>query len=253
MILLLVALLGGCASFIDPQEFPDNWNAARLYQEGREALKHEDYATTIQYLEKLETRFPFGAQTQQGMLMAAFAYYKNNDPESAIATADRFIKLYPTHPDADYAYYIRGLAHFHSRDSFMDHLFDVDPAKRDPESVRRSFQYFAELIKRYPRSVYARDARQRMIFLSNSLARYEVHVAQYYMKRGAYLAAASRARYTLEHYPQTPAILDALLVMARAYHELGMTDLARDSLAVLRMNYPKHPQVRALRKLILAS
>lgn len=252
-VLTLASLLGACASMVDQNEFPDNWSAARLYQESRDALAHEDYPTAIQYLEKLETRFPFGAQTQQGMLMAAYAYYKNNDPESAIATAERFIKLYPTHPDADYAFYLRGLAHFHSRDSFMDDLFDVDPARRDPESVRRSFQYFAELLKRYPGSTYAKDARQRMVFLRNSLARHEVHVAQYYLERGAYVAAANRARHILERYQQTPAVAEALAVMIRAYHRLGLADLARDSLAVLQANHPKHPEIRKLEKLILAS
>lgn len=249
--LAIAALMIGltaCAS-MDESEFPENWSAERLYKEGKQALDHEDFRSAIDLLEKLETRFPFGELTQQAMLMTAFAYYKNSDPQSSVATADRFIKLYPTHPDVDYAYYLRGLADFHTRDAFMDNLFSVDPSKRDPGSVMRSYQYFAELIKRFPNSKYAKDARQRMVFLSNSLARHELHVADYYMRRGAYAAAAQRAKYVLETYPSTPEIADALAMLIRAYHELGIDDLAQDSLRVLEKNYPQHRDIKALRKL----
>ncbi|MEW5756820.1 MAG: outer membrane protein assembly factor BamD [Pseudomonadota bacterium] len=247
-IAVFVLGLAACTSMKE-SEMPENWSAERLYKEGKEALDHEDYRSAIDLLEKLETRFPFGELTQQGMLMTAFAYYKNSDPQSAVATADRFIKLYPTHPDADYAYYLRGLADFHTRDAFMDNLFSVDPSTRDPGSVLRSYQYFAELIKRFPNSKYAKDARQRMVFLSNSLAHHELHVAEYYMRRGAYAAAASRAKYVLETYPSTPAIADALAMLIRAYHKLGIDDLAQDSLRVLEKNYPKYRDIKELRKL----
>lgn len=241
---LLLISLAGCATLED--EIPDNWSAKRLYDEGRKALQHEDYRTTIEYLEKLETRFPFGAQTQQGQLMTAYAYYKNSDPESAIATADRFIKLNPTHPDVDYAYYIRGLAHFYSRDNFLDNLFQLDTSVRNPDSVRRSFQYFSELVQRFPNSQYAKDAVQRMVYLRETLARYELHVADYYMRREAWLAAANRAKGVLERYPRTPAVSDALALLSEAYYRMGIHDLAADSLLVLEKNQPKHKAIARL-------
>ncbi len=245
---ILIIGLSGCASI--ESDLPEKWAVERLYNEGVDALQHEDYNFAIEYFEMMESRFPFEPLTQQAMMMNAFAYYKASDPESAIATADRFIKLYPTHPEVDYAYYVRGLAHFHSRDSFMDDLFDVDPAKRDPESVQRSFNYFAELVNRFPDSQYVDDARQRMQFLRNSLARYEVHVARYYLKRGAYIAAVNRSKEVLEKFNGTPATADALTAMIEAYLNLKHYDLAEDALSVLKHNYPKHPEITKFRQLL---
>lgn len=245
LITLLILTLSACASM--EQEMPDKWSATRLYDEGRKALQNEDYRTAIEYLEKLETRFPFGEQTQQGQLMTAFAYFKNNDPESAIATADRFIKLSPTHANVDYAYYIRGLAHFYSRDNFLDTLFRLDTSVRNPESVRRSFQYFSELVQRYPNSEYAKDALQRMTYLRETLAHYELHVADYYLRREAWQAAANRAKVLIERYPRTPYVPDALAVMAEAYQRMGIHDLAADTLLMLNTNSPNHPALARLK------
>lgn len=244
--LLLVVSLAGCAG---KEAIPDNWSATRLFDEGQKALEHEDYRTAIEHLEKLESRFPFGEQTQQGQLMTAYAYYKSNDPESAIATADRFIKLNPTHPNVDYAYYIRGLAHFYSRDNFLDNIFRLDTSTRNPESVRRSFQYFNELVQRYPSSQYAKDANQRMVYLRETLAHYELHVADYYLRRQAWLAAANRAKVIVERYQRTPYVADALAIMAEAYFQMGIKDLATDTLLLLEKNDPKHKAISHLRKL----
>lgn len=245
LLLAMPLVLSGCASL--SSELPETWDVQRLYDEGVDSLKHDDHTFAIEYFEMMESRFPFEQLTQQAMLMNAFSYYKVNDPESAIATADRFIKLYPTHPEVDYAYYLRGLAHFHSRDSFMDDLFNIDPAQRDPESVQRSFHYFAELVNRYPNSQYVADAKQRMQFLRNSLARYEVHVARYYIERGAYISAVNRSKEVLERFNGTPAMGDALATMAQAYIHLKHFDLARDTFEVLQLNYPDHPDIRELK------
>lgn len=244
--LLFSLLLTGCATVKD--QSPEFWDAKRLYQEGVDSLKHEDYGFAIDYFERMESRFPFEPLTQQAMLMNAFAYYKSSDPESAIASADRFIKLYPTHPEVDYAYYLRGLAHFHSRDSFMDDIFDIDAAKRDPESVQRSFNYFAELVNRFPESQYVEDAKQRMQFLRNSLARHELHVAQHYIERGAYIAAVKRCQEILERFSGTPATGDALATLIEAYLHLEHFDLAGDTMKVLQLNYPEHPAIDKLSK-----
>ena len=240
-IFLLPILSAGCASLQNELEKEKRWEAHQFYQEGRKALLAQDYLTAIEYFEKLETRFPFGQYAQQAQLAAAFAYYKNSNPDSAIATADRFIKLYPTHSDVDYAYYTRGLAHFYSRDNFLDGVFNIDPARRDAESVQRSYQYFAELVRRFPGSKYVEDARQRMIFLRENMARNELYVAGYAMKRGAYLSAARRAGYVVEHYSQTPAIPEALAIMVKSYLKLDIHDLAQDALQILEHNYPQYP------------
>ncbi len=246
LILMITAPLhlSGCATL--EADMPSGWSSERLYEEGVDSLRHEDYTFAIEHFEMMESRFPFEALTQQAMLMSAFAYYKVNDPESAIAAANRFIKLYPTHADVDYAYYLRGLAHFHSRDSFMDDLFKVDPAKRDPESVQRSFYYFSELITRFPGSRYVADARQRMLFLRNSLARNEVYIARHYIERGAYIAAVNHSKEVLERFDGTPSTGDALAAMTEAYLLLKQIDLAQDALKVLQYNYPDHPAIAEL-------
>lgn len=248
----LAILAAGCTSLQDQLEKEKSWEAKQFYDEGKRALLGQDYLTAIEYFEKLETRFPFGHYAQQAQLAAAFTYYKNNNPDTAISTAERFIKLYPTHPDVDYAFYIRGLAHYYSRDKFLDDVFNIDPARRDADSVRRSYQYFAELIQRYPDSRYAGDARQRMIYLREDLARNEIYVARYYMQRGAYLSAARRAITVIEQYPRTAAIPQALAIMVRAYSQLGVTDLAQDALRVLTHNFPEHREINALQRLVSA-
>jgi len=237
-------LFSGCATI--ESESPERWDVKRLYSEGVDSLKHEDYTFATEYFEMMESRFPFEPLTQQAMLMNAYAYYKSSDPESAIASLDRFIKLYPTHQEVDYAYYLRGLAHFHSRDSFMDDMFDIDAAKRDPESVERSFNYFAELLNRFPNSQYSADAKQRMQFLRNSLARHEIHVARHHMERGAFIAAVNRSTVIVERYNGTPASGDALAILAEAYLQLKHYDLAKDTIDILRLNYPTHPDIDQL-------
>ncbi len=237
-------LISGCASL--ESDIPAKWDVQRLYLEGIDSLQNDDHTFAIEYFEIMESRFPFEILTQQAMLMNAFAYYKVNDPESAIATADRFIKLHPTHREVDYAYYLRGLAHFHSRDSFMDDLFNIDPAQRDPESVQRSFNYFAELVNRFPDSKYTADAKQRMQFLRNSLARHEVYVARHYIERGAYISAVNRSKSVLERFNGTSAMNDALATMAEAYINLKHYDLAQATLKVLLLNDPQHPDIKKI-------
>lgn len=231
----LTLLLGGCASTDRGQ-----WSAERYYQEAKEALDAGRYQTAIQYYEELEANFPYGAHAEQGQLDLAYAYFRQSEPESAIATADRFIQMHPRHPHVDYAYYVRGLAGYRKNRNFLNDLFGQDPARRDPSTLREAFDYFAELVRLHPDSEYAGDAAQRMVHLRNALAEYELSVARFYLERNSNLAAANRAAHVLEEYDQTPAIPEALALMAEAYRRLGQADLAEDARAVLRTNFAGH-------------
>jgi len=232
-----VFALSSCAT-TDEETFEDSdKTAAALYEEAKSALAQEDYETAIQKLESLEARFPFGKYAQQAQLDMAYAYYKFEEPESSISSASRFIKLYPRHPHADYAYYLKGLVKFTQGQSIFDGLTSQDPSQRDPEAASKSFQFFSELIQRYPDSKYAKDAAERMVYLRNNLAKHELNAARHYMNRKAYLAAANRAKYIVENFQSTPAISDALLVMVSAYKALRLDDLANDTQRVYDLNF----------------
>jgi len=244
--LFLAAFLTGCASTTDVDD-TYGLPVSELYQEAKRLLTSSDYASAIQYYEKLESRFPYGTYAERARIEMAYAYYKDSQPETAIVAADRFIKLHPNHPNVDYAYYLRGLASFDNSVSFMDKLFDQEPSERDPQSVRKAFKYFSELIKRFPKSRYIPDSIKRMKELRENLARYEIHVAKYYQRRGAYLAVVNRAKYIIENYQGSNSMPDALALMTDSYRKLGMPDLANDAYRVLELNYPEHKQTKALK------
>ncbi len=240
MIVFAVTLmtLAGCSSTGENEEGFKSWPAEKLYKEAKREMKAGDYELAIEYLETLEARYPFGQLAEQAQLETAYAYYKFQEYDSAIAAADRFIKLHPRHPKVDYAYYLRGLAAYHKNDTPYDAISPQDPSERDPGSTRDSFNYFAELVKKFPKSKYVPDAVERMKYQRNLLAKHEIHIAHYYMKRGAYVAAANRAKYVVENYPQTPAVAEALKLLTEAYTNLEMHDLAADAKRVLQTNYP---------------
>lgn len=237
--LLLVLITSGCAWFQSGEDETKDWNASRLYSAASAAMDEGDYKEAIDYLEKLESRYPFGRYAQQALLDMAYAYYKLEEPDSAIASAERFIKLYPQNPYVDYAYYLKGIVNYNRSAGFLERYVPADPSQRDPGSAMDAFKDFDELIRRYPESRYAEDARLRMLFLRNNLAKYEIHVANYYMKRGAFLAAANRANYVIQRYQRTTAVADALRILIAAYTELGLTELAADSRRVLDLNLAK--------------
>jgi len=238
VLILSLFTLGGCASTKEDEDDHKTWSAERLYKAAKQQMKYNDYELAIEYFETLESRYPFGKLAEQAQLETAYAYFKFQEQDSAIAAADRFIKLHPSHANVDYAYYLRGLAAFHKKDSPLDSIAPQDPSERDPSSARDSFNYFAELVKKFPKSKYAPDAVERMKFQRNTLAKHELNVASYYLKRGAFVAAANRAKYIVENYPQTPAIPPALALLTEAYTKLNMRDLANDAQQVLEMNYP---------------
>ena len=231
--LLALALLGagGCSSL----KFWDKDNGdqviegspEQLYREAIRDIKSNNYPGAIQRYEMLEARYPFSEQAKQGQLDLIYAYYKNRSADATIDQSDQFIREKPTHPRVDYAYYVRGLVYFDSGANWLERKFKADIAKRPPHEARKSFQAFQVLVQQYPKSPYAADARQRMIYLRNRLADYEIEVARYYLKRGAYVGAANRAKGVIEGYDGAPAVDDALKILAASYRKLEVDDLAQ--------------------------
>ncbi|MES9911203.1 MAG: outer membrane protein assembly factor BamD, partial [Candidatus Sedimenticola sp. 4PFRAG1] len=212
------------------------WGAQRFYSEASFAMSDGDYEKAIEYYEGLEARYPFGRYAMQAQLDVAYAYYKNSEYESAIAAADRFIKLHPRNQFVDYAYYLKGIVNFNRNIGFFSRFVPTDTSQRDPGTTLDSFNDFAELVRRFPDSEYSEDARKRLVYLRNNLAMHDVHVARYYMKRGAYLAAANRCVNVLEKYQRTPAVKEALITMIEAYDILGLEQLSSDAKRVLALN-----------------
>ena len=221
-------------------------SADKLYAEAKDALDGGQYDLAIKRYETLEARFPYGRYSQQGQLEIAYAYYKQGEQASAVAAAERFVKLHPNHPNVDYAYYLKGLAYFNEDLGLLGRIAKQDQTERDPKSARDSFDAFKDLAQRYPESKYAPDALARMKYLVNALASHEVHVARWYVRRGAYVAAANRAQYALKNYPQSPAQEEALLIMIQSYDRLGMPELRDDTERILRKNFPNSEQAKAV-------
>ena len=233
-------------SFVDKHDPTAGYSAEKLYGEAKEALDGGQYDLAIKRYETLESRFPYGRYSQQGQLEIAYAYYKQSEQASAVAATERFMKLHPNHPNVDYAYYLKGLVYFNEDLGLLGKISRQDRTERDPKAARESFDAFKELVQRFPESKYTPDALARMKYLVNALASHEVHVARYYMKRGAYVAASNRAQYALRSYPQAPAQEEALLIMIQAYDVLGMPELRNDAERVLRKNFPDSAQLKSV-------
>ncbi len=234
--LFLLLTLTACST---PQGADDSAKktAEEMYNEAKTTLNEESYESAIKQFESLQSRYPYGRYAQQAQLEIAYAYYKQNEAESAISAADRFIKQYPNNPHVDYAYYLKGLANFHGEIGLLGLL--GDPTERDPRAALDSFAAFKDLVARFPGSKYAPDARFRMQYLINALSKYEIHVASYYQRRGAHIAAVNRAREVLTRYPNSPATRDALLILVNSYDAMGMKELRDDTQRVLDMNFPR--------------
>ncbi len=241
VLMLFAAMLTACGLLPEQGDETSRWSASKLYSEAKAQLADGNYQRAIQLYERLEARYPYGPYAQQAQLEVAYAYYKDNEPASAIAAADRFIRLHPNHPHVDYAYYLKGLANFVEERGLLAGLGRQDMSERDPKAARESFEAFRELVTRFPDSKYTPDALARMRYLVNALASHEVHVARYYFKRGAYVAAANRGKYVVENYPQAPALEEALYLMAQSYDRLGLSDLRDDAMRVLKLNFPTSP------------
>ena len=238
LFLLLALLLSACSDDPSRSDPFASWSAKDFYEESRRALDAGEFKTAIEHLENLEARFPFSPYARQAQLDVAYAYYKFEEPDSVVTAADRFLRLNPRDEHVDYAWYLKGLANFQRGAGFLDSWFPRDPSQHDSKSLKDAFNDFSTLVRRYPDSRYAADAYKRMVYLRNELAEHEVVVAEYYMKRGAWLAAAQRGQTVLEQYAQAPARVRALQLMDEAYTRLGMTDLATDARSILANNLP---------------
>ena len=236
--IFFATLFTGCGLLPETKDETLGWSANKLYTEAKITMDERAYDKAIGYYEKLESRYPYGRFAQQAQIDMAYAYWKSNEPASAMAAADRFIKLHPNHPNVDYVYYLRGLINFNEDLGLMGHLSQQDMTERDPKGARESFDAFRELVTRFPDSKYTPDAILRMKYLVNALASLEVHVARYYMKRKAYVAAVNRAQFALKNYAEAPATEEALFIMVKAYDLMGMNDLRDDAERVMRKNFP---------------
>mgnify|MGYP002820166276 CR=1 FL=1 len=246
-LLILVFVFSGCGYFqneTSEQKAESKWPEDRLYRAAKDRLDGGECSGAIEYYEKLSARYPFGIYTQQSQLELAYCYYRTEDPEQALSTIDRFMKMHPSHPHAAYAYYLRGLINFGRGYGLTERFLPKDPSQRDPGASLQSFNDFSDLISSFPESIYVEDATLRMRYLRNILAQHEVNVANWYMRRGAFVAAANRARYVVENYQQAPAMPDALFLMAKSYRVLELEELAEDALRILELNYPGHPGIQ---------
>jgi outer membrane protein assembly factor BamD len=232
-------LVAGCGLFSgETVDETKGWSVQKLYAEARVELGNRNWENAIKHYERIESRYPFGRFAQQAQIEVAYAQWKNEDPASALATIDRFVKQNPNHPSVDYMYFLKGLINFNDDLGIMGFFSGQDMSERDSKAAAEAFAAFKDLATRYPDSKYTPDAIQRMNYLVNALASSEIHVARYYMKRKAYVAAANRAQYALKTYPTAPANEEGLALMVQAYDALGMTTLRNDAERVLIRNFP---------------
>ena len=251
-LILTLTVLSGCASLQEmlgsggssEQEDYTGWNAEKFRSEAKSTMEASNYDKAIKLYEALETRYPFDNAAPQTQLDSAYAYYKNNDAEAAIAAADRFIKTYPRDNHIDYAYYLKGLVNYNRGITFVDRFLPTDTSQRDQVYANDALENFAELMRRYPKSHYVADAQQRTIAIKNNLAMHEINIARYYIKRNAYIAAVNRAKTVMEKYPRSIAVPFALEILQNAYTQLNMMDLAADAKRVYDLNYPNGAPVQ---------
>lgn len=232
---IFVLVLVGCSQARDETR---DWGPDRLYYAARDELDRKNYQKAIGYYQKLESRYPYGRFAQQAQLDTAYAYWQDGDPALALAACDRFIREHPNHPNVDYAYYLKGRVNFNEDLGLLGFISRKDLTERDPLAAREAFDAFKELVTRYPDSRYAADAEARMKYLVNALAAHEAHVAEYYYRRAAYVAAVNRAQLILTTYPQAPAVERALVVMVSSYDRMGLTQLRDDTRRTLNANFP---------------
>ncbi|HET9651221.1 MAG TPA: outer membrane protein assembly factor BamD [Usitatibacter sp.] len=237
--LLLSLALAGCGLFGDKADPKKDWTAAQYYQAAKEEFDNHNWEAAIKLYEQLESKFPYGRFAQQAQLEIAYAYYKQGETAQALSAIDKFVKLHPNHPNLDYAIYLKGLVNFKEDLGPLTRLVKQDLADRDPKAARESFEAFKDLVTRFPASRYADDSRERMAYLVEALARHEVHVAQYYLARGAYLAAANRAQDAITRFPNSPTHREALEIMIESYDRMNMKELRDDARKVLAKNYPQ--------------
>jgi outer membrane protein assembly factor BamD len=239
----LALLMAACGLLPEVQDETASWSADKLYATAHQAMVEGNYTRAVKLYEQLEARFPYGRYAQQAILESAYANSRAGETAAAVAAAERFIRTYPNHPNVDYAYYLKGLVYFREDQGLLGYVYELDLSEREPKGMRESFAAFKELITKFPDSRYAGDANDRMRYLTNSLALYEVKVARYYYNRGAYVAAVNRAQTAITTYPRTPANEDALAVLADSYNKLELPQLRDDAQRILKQTFPQSKYV----------
>ena len=243
LVIIFSLTLFGCSSTEELPDIAADAGEQQIYEDAQRYLRGDNYDMAVKSLELLESRYPFGKYAEQAQLELIYAHYNAYEHEAAVEAADRFIRLHPQHPSVDYAYYMKGLAAYTVNEDIFARFVPTDQAQRDTSQAKEAFGEFAQLVSRFPNSPYAADAEARMLALRNLLARHEIMVANYYLRRGAYLAAVNRGRFVVENFQRTPAVADGLAIMAQGYLFLGMKDLAQESITVLAANYPNYPAI----------
>jgi outer membrane protein assembly factor BamD len=236
MIVAAIGIVAGCANNEEQETLAGS--IAEAYDTAKTSVERGNFTRGIQIFEAIQARYPFSELSRQIQLDLMYAYYKAGQKEQAVEVADTFIRENPIHERVDYALYIKGLAYFEDEAGFLERRFRKDITERPPYEVGESYSSLRRLVERYPASQYAPDAEQRLVFLKHRLAAYENHVADYYLRRGAYVAALNRAKSALEDYNGAPANQESLKIMEQAYEKLGMFDLAADARRVLEKNFP---------------
>jgi outer membrane protein assembly factor BamD len=238
IIVLAAALVGGCSSF-KKEEIDENATVEELYERAQVSLQKGNWDAAVERLRTLEARYPYGVYAEQAQLDTIYAYYRNNEPGLAIAAADRFIKLHPAHSSVDYAYYLKGVSSFEEDKSSLGVITGKDDlSDRDPTLTLNAMNAFRDVYTLFPESRYAPSARERVRYLSNTLAKHQIAVATYYYSKEAYVAVVNRAKGVVEDYPNTPAVEEALALLYRSYEAMGLGELADDSRRVLELNFP---------------
>ncbi len=240
---LLVALcvvlgLSACGLLPEKTDETKKWSVTKLYSEARDEMSSGNYDRAISLFEKLESNYPFGNYAHQAQMEIAYAYYKQQDQAQALAAVERFLKLHPNHAQVDYMYYLRGLINFNDSLGFLNFIYSQDPTERDPKATRESYAAFKQLIEKFPNSIYAADSIDRMKYLVTAMAQYEVHVANYYYRRGAYLAALNRAMGAVKDYRDTPALEEAMFIMVKSYDKMGNLELRDDAQRIFVRSFP---------------
>ena len=242
----LLLSLAGCGLLPEVQDETASYSAEKIYGLAHSAMAEGNYTRAVKLFEALESRYPYGRYAQQAIMESAYASYRAGETATAIANADRFIRTYPNHPNVDYMYYLKGLVYFREDQGILGYIYELDLSEREPKSMRESYAAFRELVTKFPDSRYAADSADRMRYLTNSLALYEVKVARYYYNRGAYIAAVNRAQVALVTYPRTPANEDALEVLARSYDKLELPQLRDDAQRILKQTFPDSKYVTGI-------
>src|SRR5579885_115055 len=238
MTALIAGLLSACSTTTDPADAYKGETEQQIYMKGKTALQDKSYSEAVKRFEALDVQYPYGPDTENAQLYLIYAYYMKEDYSLAVAAADRFIRIHPTNPNVDYAYYLRGVSDYYQNMGIIEKVFAIDLATRDLSQIQKSYSDFNELVTRFPNSRYTPSAHQYMVYLRNVLADHELHVAEYYYNRRAYVAAANRAGGLVTHFQGAPSVVDGLVLMAKAYRKLGLTKLEQDTVSVLKYNYP---------------